>query len=460
MPLPVEVKKACEILTRHGKQAYVVGGAIRALLLGSTPQDWDLATDALPTEVERIFSGAGYKTVPTGIRFGTVTVFIGEISIEITTFREEENYFDFRHPAQVRFVKELFADLGRRDFTINALAYDPRLAVLHDPFGGLRDLNKGVIRGVGEPEKRFFEDPLRMMRGVRLAAELGFEIAEKTKHAIFRNAELIQEIAAERIKEEFNRILLSTHFLEGMELLKETGLLFLIIPELKEGWLFVQYHPSHQYTILEHTFEALRYTPARIPIRLAVLLHDVAKPRCFSRGDDGRGHFYGHNHLGAVMAEEILRRLRYEKRLIQSVTTLIREHMLNLNMGSAGIRKLIVRVGRELIPDLMIVRLADFLAHSTSLVKKSLDDFERFQERLDAIIREKTDLHVKDLAVDGYDVQRILNCRPGPLVGNILKLLWEEVLADPRKNERSYLLERIRELGGELQNQKIQDRGG
>lgn len=451
MPLPVEVKKACEILTRHGKLAYVVGGAIRALLLGCTPQDWDLATDALPTDVERIFAGAGYKTVPTGIRFGTVTVFVGEVIIEITTFREEENYLDFRHPVQVRFVKKLFADLARRDFTINALAYDPYLSVLHDPFGGLRDLSKGEIKGVGDPEKRFFEDPLRMMRGIRLAAELGFEIEEKTKHAIIRNAELIQKIAAERIKDELNRILLAPHFLKGMELLKEMGLLFLIIPELKEGWLFVQYHPSHQYTVLEHTFEALRYTPARLPVRLAVLLHDVAKPRCFSRGDDGRGHFYGHNHLGAIMAEEILSKLRYEKRLIRNVATLIREHMLNLNMGLAGMRKLILRVGRELIPELMVVRLADFLAHSTFIVKKDLNDFERFRERLDAIIREERDITIKDLAVDGNDVQRILNCRPGPIVGSILKMLWNEVLVDPKKNERSYLLDRIRELAGEIQ---------
>ncbi|MGB9791981.1 MAG: CCA tRNA nucleotidyltransferase [Thermacetogeniaceae bacterium] len=426
-----------------------MGGAIRALLMGCTPQDWDLATDALPMEVEDIFSREGCKTVATGIKFGTVTVFMGKLPLEITTFRKEANYSDFRHPDQVHFVNDLYTDLARRDFTINALAYDPLLGELHDPFGGVRDLCREEIRGVGEPERRFFEDPLRMMRAIRLAAELGFKIEEKTMHAIFRNAELIQEIAAERVRDELNRILLSTYFMDGMELLKETGLLFLIIPELREGWLFSQYHPSHQYTVLEHTFEALRYTPAKLLVRIAVLLHDVAKPRCFSRGEDGRGHFYGHNHLGAVMAEEILRRLRYEKRLIRMVTTLIREHMLNLKMGPPGIRKLVVRVGQDLIEDLMVVRLADFLAHSTLIIERDLEAFERFREELDAILKEETAFSIRDLAVDGNDVQRILKCRPGPVVGRILRLLWNEVLVEPEKNERSYLLDRIRQLGRE-----------
>lgn len=448
--LPVEVKRACDILTKHRKQAYVVGGAIRALLMGCTPQDWDLATDALPMEVEQIFSSEGFKTVATGVKFGTVTVFICRTALEITTFRQEANYSDFRHPDQVRFVNDLYTDLARRDFTINALAYDPRSGMLHDPFGGLRDLCRGVIRGVGKPERRFIEDPLRMIRAIRLVAELSFKIEEETLHALFRNAELIQEIAAERIRDELNRILLAPYFMEGMELLKETGLLFLIIPELKEGWLFAQYHPAHRYTVLGHTFEALRYTPTKLPVRIAVLLHDVAKPRCFSRGEDGRGHFYGHNCLGAVMAEEILRRLRYEKRLIRMVTTLIREHMLNLKMGSPGIRKLIVRVGQDLIEDLMVVRLADFLAHNMLIIERDLEAFERFREELNAIIREKTALTIRDLAVDGNDVQRVLNCRPGPLVGKILRLLWNEVLIEPKKNERSYLLARIRQLGSEL----------
>jgi len=450
LPLPVEVKEACEILARHRKQAYVVGGAIRDLLLGGSPQDWDLATDARPQEVERLFSGAGYKTVPTGIKFGTVTVLFGDLPVEVTTFRQEEGYSDFRRPAQVHFVKELVADLARRDFTVNALAYDPELLLIHDPFGGVQDLLKGEIRGVGVPEERISEDPLRMMRGIRLAAELGFNLEERTRHAILRNAELIEKVSAERVRDELNRTLLSLHFLQGLELLKETGLLFLIVPELKEGWLFTQYHPSHQYTVLDHTFEALRYTPSSIEVRLAVLLHDVGKPRCFSRGEDGRGHFYGHDQLGALMAERILKRLRYEKRLIRSIATLIREHMLNLSMGPAGMRRLIARVGRELIPELLVVRQADFLAHSTLIIEQDLDDFERFRERLEAIMKEESAFRVNDLAVDGSDVQKILNCRPGPVVGRALKLLWNEILVDPRKNNRSYLLARIRELADKI----------
>lgn len=450
LSLPEEVKAACRLLAEHRYQAFVVGGGIRDMFLGITPQDWDLATDARPQEMERIFKNAGFKVLPTGVRFGTLTVLVHGFPLEITTFRVEGDYHDFRRPNQVYFVREIEADLARRDFTINALAYDPLHSLFCDPFGGLQDLLKGEIKAVGDPEARISEDPLRMMRGVRLAAEFGFRLEAKTEHAITRCAELICKVSAERIRDELNQTLLALHFIQGLELLQKLGLLFLIIPELKEGWLFAQYHPSHRYPVLEHTFEALRYTPASLEVRLAVLLHDVAKPRTFSRGKDGRGHFYGHEHLGAEMAERILRRLRYSTQLIRRVTVLIREHMLDVGMGAAGIRRLIARVGRDLIPELLAVREADFLAHSTELILRSLDDFDRFRSRLKRILEEEGAIEMRDLAVNGGDVLEILGCRPGPVVGRVLKVLWNEVLADPRKNNRTYLLARTRELAGEL----------
>ncbi len=452
LSLPGEVKEACGLLVSCRHQAFVVGGGVRDLLLGITPQDWDLATDARPQEVKQIFKNAGFKVIPTGLRFGTLTVFIYDFPLEITTFRVEGAYHDFRHPDRVYFVGEIEADLARRDFTINALAYNPATGVLCDPFGGLDDLSKGEIRAVGDPEARICEDPLRMMRGARLAAEFGFRIEEKTEHAIIRNAELIRKVSAERIRDELNRTLVTLHFLQGLELLQKLGLLFLIIPELKEGWLFTQYHPSHQYPVLAHTFEALRYTPASLEMRLAVLLHDIAKPRCFSRGEDGQGHFYGHERLGAEMAERILRRLHYSTRMIRRITVLIREHMLNVEMGPAGMRRLIARVSRKLIPELLAVREADFLAHSTELILHSLRDFDHFRDRLKKILEEEDTFEMRDLAINGADVLGILGCRPGPVVGKVLKALWNEVLADPNKNNRPYLLARAREIAGKSAN--------
>lgn len=444
--LPEEVRDACRLLARHRKQGFVVGGGIRDLVLGMQPQDWDLATDAHPREVERIFGGAGFRVVPTGIKYGTVTVYMNAFPMEITTFRVESNYSDFRRPSRVNFVAEIQADLGRRDFTINALAYDPVRSHFCDPCNGLHDLAEEKIRAVGDAEERFSEDPLRMLRAMRFAAELGFCIERRTKHAITRNAELLCRISAERIRDELNRLLVAPHFHHGLEYLMESGLLFVVIPEMKEGWLFYQYHPSHQYTVLAHTMEAMRYTPAVLEVRLAVLLHDVAKPRCFSRGNDGRGHFYGHNLAGAEMAERILRRLHYSNRVVRDVVVLIREHMLALEMGPAAQRRLLARVGKGVLPALLSVRRADILAHSLHQVVRSLDEYDSFVERLERTLAEGSPLEMGDLAVSGRDIIEEAGAHPGPLVGKILRELWEEILDDPCRNKREYLLERAKRI--------------
>ncbi|HHV34756.1 MAG TPA: HD domain-containing protein [Syntrophomonadaceae bacterium] len=438
--LPKEVRDACIILDRHHKQSYVVGGGIRDLILGMPPQDWDLATDARPREVERIFKNGGYKVVPTGVKYGTVTVTKNSFPLEITTFRMEAGYRDYRRPSRVNFVLEIEEDLGRRDFTINALAYDPLRSFFCDPYQGIPDLIKEQIRAVRDPEERFSEDPLRMLRAVRIAAELGFSIEDKTMHAMIRNAELLGKISSERIRDELNRLLMATHFHQGLENLLESGLLFVIIPELKEGWLFSQYHPSHQYPVLPHTLESMRYTPSNLEVRLAILLHDVAKPRCYSRGEDGRGHFYGHNVVGAEMTEEILRRLHYSNQVIKNVVMLVREHMLELKMGPAGIRRLVARVGREMIPALLSVRLADILAHSRSQVVRSLEEYEKFSKNLEQVMATGSAFVMRELAVNGSDIIQETGISPGPLVGKILRHLWEKVLDDPRKNNRDYLL--------------------
>ncbi len=252
------------------------------------------------------------------------------------------------------------------------------------------------------------------------------------------------------MRDELNRILMSANFVDGMQNLLEAGLLFLIIPELCEGWLLSQFHPFHQHTVLDHTLEALRYTPSSLEVRLAILLHDVGKPRSFSRGADGRGHFYGHELLGSEMAEQILQTMHYSSRIIKKVTFLIREHMLNLHMGPAAMRRLIARIGREAVPDLISVAQADFMAHSPQLLVRLADSWESFRSRLSFVLSEDTAFHLHDLAINGTDLLQELGCRPGPLVGRILKALWGEVLNEPLKNKRSYLLKRAREIAAEL----------
>jgi tRNA nucleotidyltransferase/poly(A) polymerase len=346
-------------------------------------------------------------------------------------------------------VGEIGQDLARRDFTINAIAYDPLQSLIVDPCSGMRDLSAMHLRAVGDPEARIGEDALRIMRAIRIAADYGLRIESETWHAIVRNAELIRMVSVERIRDELNRTLMAANYLEGLDLLLQAGLLFLIIPELSESWLFPQFHPSHQYDVLGHTLEAMRYTPAELDVRLAILLHDVAKPRSLSRGADGRGHFYGHNLLGAEMAEDILRRLHYSIQRIRRISLLVREHMLS-QINYPDIRRLVSRVGRAAFPDLLSVREADILAHSTRLVLHTLPEREAFISRLNEILAEDAAFNLSDLAINGTDLLEVLDCRPGPLVGAVLSALWNEVLELPEKNKRSYLLARAREIAVNL----------
>jgi len=450
LPIPEAVRRACALLAAERRQAYVVGGGIRDLLLGITPSDWDLATDASPREATAIFARAGCRVLPTGVKYGTITVYIGDFALEVTTFRIEGGYRDQRRPDGVRFVGEIGQDLARRDFTINAIAYDPLRSLITDPCSGMRDLADMQLRAVGDPEARIGEDALRIMRAIRIAADYGLRIESGTWHAIVRNAELICRISAERTRDELNRTLLAANYMDGLQHLLQAGLLFLIVPELSESWLFPQCHPYHRYDILNHTLEAMRYVPACLELRLAVLLHDVGKPRCFSRGADrvpsGRGHFYGHNLASAQLTEEILIKLHYSTRTVRQVSLLVREHMLSLEMRNPAIRRLISRVGRAAIPDLLAVKQADLLAHGTDLVMHTLPEWEDFQARLRSVLAEEAAFNLGDLAVDGTDLLDVLGCQPGPLIGAVLNALWDEVLAQPQKNRRSYLLTRAKKI--------------
>lgn len=342
-------------LEAAGYLAYLVGGCLRDILRGTRPKDIDIATSATPESVHQVFSA--YTVIDTGLRYGTVTLLYDAIPIEITTFRSEGAYVNARRPEWVTFHDDIHADLERRDFTINAMAYAPREGLIDD-FGGLADLRLGCIRAVGDAKARFSEDALRMLRAVRFAAVLGFHIEVHTKNAITELAEALDTISVERIQAEFSKLLLGDA-LQGLTLLRETGLLDRILPELVPSYDFDQKNPYHTMDVFSHALCVTSRVPPRLPLRLAALLHDVAKPACFTFGADDMGHFYGHDIIGADMAHVALTRLKYPKHLVSHVCDLVRYHMVDATrIGARGIKKRLALFGGDL-DDLIALHEAD-----------------------------------------------------------------------------------------------------
>ena len=439
--MPRHVRYVVFTLRAHGFEAFAVGGAVRDLLLGRGPEDWDVATSGEPRYVLSIFP----RVVPAGLKHGTVTVVTPAGGVDVTTYRVEGPYSDFRRPDTVRFTDSLRQDLGRRDFTINALALGPDGRVV-DLFGGLADLARGIVRAVGDPAARFSEDALRMMRAVRLTAELGFSLDPDTSAAIRDNAALLGRIAVERVRQELDRCLLGPDPARALELLRSLGLLKEIIPELLEGVGFEQ-NEYHAYTVWEHTLLTVQAVPAVLRLRLAALLHDVAKPRTLTV-EDGRRHFYNHEKVGAAMARAILARLRYDRNTVAKVCHLVLNHMAlhwQPGMKDAGVRRLINRVGPENIPDLLQLRRADRQASGTKEGPLG-PGTAALLARVQRVMRRDRAFTVADLAVNGDDVMRVARIGPGPEVGLILRRLLEEVLEDPSLNEKSRLEARIAEM--------------
>jgi tRNA nucleotidyltransferase (CCA-adding enzyme) len=430
-------------LQEAGFEAYLVGGGVRDLLLGREPGDWDIATAARPEQVQALWPEA----VPTGIRHGTVTLPRPEGHLEITTFRTEGPYSDGRHPDWVSLDADLPGDLSRRDFTVNAMAFDPEAGVLMDPEGGLDDLDARILRTVGDPDRRFAEDGLRPLRGVRLAAVLEFGIAPETLAAISRARDRVAGVARERIRDELWKLLKAPRPSVGFEILRETGLLGLILPELLEG-VGVEQNRYHAYDVYEHTLRALDAAPADKPmVRLAALLHDVAKPRT-RRTVDGEGTFYDHQNVGAAMSEAILDRLRFSRADRNLVTRLVREHMFHYTpeWSDAAVRRFLRRVGPETVEDLFALRRADDEAHGTG--RDPGPALAELGGRIAAVRGRDEALAVGDLAVNGADVMAVLECEAGPKVGRVLNDLLEQVLEDPGLNTRDRLLALIRERHG------------
>ena len=455
MEIPKEVLDIVEKLKENGFEAYIVGGCVRDFLRGVEPEDWDITTNAKPEEIMKIFPKSFYEN-----RFLTVTVLTGSQNpklkeIEITTFRKEAKYTDKRHPDFIGFAKTLEEDLARRDFTINAMAMDAGRRKkeegirIIDLFGGQKDLKNKIIRAVGDPRERFSEDALRMMRAVRFSVTLGegWKIEEKTKEAIKENAFWISAISKERIRDEFLKIIMSERAAEGIEKMRQLGLLKYIIPELEEGYKVTQ-NKHHIYDCYEHYLRSLDYAAKKgfnMYVRLAALFHDIGKPRT-KRGEGPDATFYGHEIVGAKMTAQILNRLRFSKKDIEKIVKLVRYHLFYYNPGEVGessVRRLLRKVGKENIEELLQVRMADRIG--SGVPKAEPYKLRHLRYMIEKVSRDP--ISVKMLKVDGNDVMEILKIKPGPKVGQILQILLEEVIEDPEKNEENFLKKEIERLG-------------
>ncbi len=441
--LPEKVRYLIRELNRAGYEAYAVGGCVRDALLGRTPEDWDITTPAAPEEVKAVFRGHGAYTIDTGIEHGTVTVMLDHEGFEVTTYRVDGKYDDARHPDEVHFTTELTEDLKRRDFTVNAMAYNEEVGLV-DEFGGAGDLERGILRCVGDPEERFGEDALRMLRAVRFAAQLGFSVEPDTRAAISLLAQNLNRISAERIQAELVKLLISPHP-EAMRDIYETGLADVFLPEFSRMMRTEQHNKYHCYSVGEHTIHSLLEVPREKVLRLTMLFHDVAKPVCVTVGEDGMEHYYGHPQKGAEMTHRILRRLKFDNETITRVCALVRAHDDRpFPLTEKTVRRALVRIGPAQYPDLFTVKRADILAQSEYLREEKLAYVDEYEAAYRRILAANDCLSRKDLAVKGADLIEA-GLTPGPALGRVLDAMLEDVVDDPSRNTRETLLMRYQE---------------
>lgn len=434
--MPRGVARALELLRAAGFEALPVGGCVRDLLMGRVPRDWDIATAARPDELTTVF--AARRVVETGLRHGTLTVLLEGEAVEITSFRADGGYTDGRHPDAVRFSRSLSEDLARRDFTVNALCLDAAGAVV-DRFGGLEDLRAGIIRCVGDPARRFEEDALRILRALRLSAQLGFLIEEATAAALRRLSGRLALLSAERIFSELRRLLVAPGCAEVLMAYPEA--LTEVLPELAPMRGLRQREDYHRFDVYEHTARAVGAAPPDLTLRLALLLHDVGKPL----RADGQGRFHGHDDAGEPLADRALRRLRCPNALRERVVALVRLHHLPLGPDRALLRRRLARLGEPLLRDLLAVQRADASALRPEIAVRRVADLDRAARALDALCAEQPPLTLSALAVGGRDILA-LGVPPGPAVGRILNALLTAVVAERLPNRREDLLEEAARL--------------
>jgi len=449
--IPEYVLAVCNRLRRSGHVAWVVGGSIRDLLLCELypdsphiPTDFDLASDARPERVSELFS----RVVPTGQAHGTVTVHWARHQVEVTTLRGESEYADGRHPGRVEYIDDIERDLARRDFTINAMALDIGSKSLIDPFGGLDDLRAGLLRAVGDPEQRFREDGLRVLRAARFAAVLNFDIEPRTLQAIAPSLSSYGKVSAERVRDEWLKSMKASRPSRAFRLMLDHGLLQITAPELVSMSGCTQ-NRHHAYDVWEHTLQVLdQVEPGTPELRLAALLHDVGKPSCRILDPKTRDYtFHHHEKNGSAMADQILRRLRFSNQMRQQVTHLVRHHLVvyDSSWTDAAVRRWLTRVGADRKDEVLALCRADILGKGPD-PQDELSLLEELQGRLRHLAQASLALKVGDLAIDGNEVMSELGVAPGPIVGGLLRRLLDDVLEAPEHNRREWLLERCREL--------------
>lgn len=439
--MPAAARQIIEKLNHNGYEAYIVGGCVRDSLLGKEPHDWDITTSAMPEEVKAIFG----RTIDTGIQHGTVTIMVRDEGYEITTYRVDGEYKDHRRPEHVSFTRSLAEDLKRRDFTINAMAYNDETGIV-DLFDGMEDLEKGIIRCVGNPNDRFDEDALRILRAVRFAAQLDFEIEEETRRAISGHAGFLKDISAERIQVELTKLLLSDHP-DRLEDAYRLGITAVILPEFDRMMETSQNNPHHIYDVGHHTLKVIEHVPADMVLRYAALLHDAGKPETKVTGADGIEHFRGHNAASERIAETVLRRLKLDNNTIRDVKKLVFWHDYGIGSDTIKIksfRRAMSKMGIEYFERLMQLRCADMLGQSTWEREQKEANIRLMQEMYQKILEEKQCLTIKDLNINGKDLQE-LGVKPGPAMGEILNCLLDCVLDHPELNTKEELILLVKE---------------
>ena len=433
--LPEKVKYIIDSITEAGFEAYAVGGCIRDSILGREPSDWDITTSARPEQVKALFS----RTVDTGIAHGTVTVMLDREGYEVTTYRIDGEYEDHRHPKEVVFTSRLVEDLRRRDFTINAMAYNETSGLV-DAFDGMGDIRRGVIRCVGRAGERFTEDALRILRALRFSAQLGYTVEEGTRQAIRELAPSLAAISAERIAVELVKLLVSPHP-DYLRQAYDMGVTAVILPELDRCMETPQNHPHHCYTVGEHILHSLWGVPAVKAMRLAMLLHDIGKPRTLETDSQGITHFHGHPAVSARMAEEILRRLKLDNDTIITVRRLVEFHDYGNNVPPtpAIVRRAMNRIGEDIFAKLLIIKRADIMAQSEYRRREKLELVDAWDREYRGIVARGQCISLKNLAVSGKDLIAA-GVKPGPELGAILQQMLDHVLEVPEDNTREKLL--------------------
>ena len=439
--IPEKAKYIIKTITDAGFEAYVVGGCVRDSILGREPGDWDITTSAKPEQVKALFR----RTIDTGIQHGTVTVMLEKEGFEVTTYRIDGKYEDSRHPKEVTFTPNLVEDLKRRDFTINAMAYNEEKGLV-DIFGGLADIENKTIRCVGDARERFREDALRIMRAIRFSAQLGYSIEEQTCEAIKELAPTLKNISVERIQVELTKLITSDHP-DTLRMAYEMGVTKVFLPEFDKAMETEQNHPHHMYSVGEHTLKSMLEVDADKVLRLAMLLHDIGKPETLTVDEKGLTHFHGHEAVSAEMSNNILRRLRYDNDTISCVTKLVQYHDYGNNMETDMriVRRAINKIGEDIFPLFLKVKRADTMAQSEYHRQNKLDNLEQWQVLYERIIEEKQCVSLKTLAVTGTDLIA-MGMKPGKDIGEMLHKLLEYVLEHPEDNTKEQLLQKVEEF--------------